>query len=135
MKTRFFCPHCRGVLNPTAELVLTARVGSVGGLIFFNPEPGSYRYQCDESLHSCLKEGDEVDFFCPICGADLVSPSAATLVEIVIKTPEQKTKVARFSRVCGEHATFVSDGEVVQSFGQHSARYQGIDFSSFEWRW
>jgi hypothetical protein len=135
MRTRFFCPHCRAVLNPGVDFVLTARMGEVSGLMVFNAEPGSYRFQCDESLAKCLKEGDEVDFFCPICSANLVSPSAGTLVEIVIKTPDQKTKLARFSRICGEHATFVSDGEVVETYGKHSKRYRDIDFSSFEWRW
>ena len=123
------------MLNPGSDIVLIARLGDVGGLMLFNPQPGSYRFQADEMLGKRLKEGDEVDFSCPICGVDLVAPSAPTLVEIVLKTPDNRMKVARFSRVCGEHATFVSDGEAMESYGEHRTRYKDIDFSDFDWTW
>jgi hypothetical protein len=135
MKTRFLCPHCRAVLNPGARIVFIVRYGEIGGLMLLHPEPGTYKYQCDRPLREGIKEGDTVDFYCPVCTSSLVSPSAKTMVEMVVEIPHHKTRVARFSRVCGEHATFISDGRVVDAYGEHVRRYQDIDFSDFEWRW
>jgi hypothetical protein len=135
MKTRFFCPHCQAMLNPVADIVLVARFGGVVGLMCFNPEPGVYRFHGDEKLAGRLAQGDEVEFSCPVCRADLAARSADKLVEIGFVTPDEKVRVARFSRVCGEHATFVSDGETVDAYGEHIDRYRGIDFMDFDWRW
>jgi hypothetical protein len=82
-----------------------------------------------------MRIGDEVTFACPICRADLTSPVSEKLVEIVIKTPDQKTKIARFSRICGEHATFVCDGQIVEDYGEHKSLFANLDFTDFDWKW
>jgi hypothetical protein len=135
MKTKFFCPHCRSVLNPGLRIILAVRLGEMRGLILLSPQPGNYHYVCDESFRSRMRIGDEVDFSCPICKSDLTSPVSEKLVEIVIKTPDQKTKIARFSRVCGEHATFVCNGQRVEDYGEHKSLFANLDFTDFDWKW
>lgn len=139
MKTKFLCPHCRVTLNPGDGIVLSVRKGDAAGLIFLNPQPGNYQYLCDDEFGECLQEGDAVDFSCPVCSKPLTSPVSEKLAEIVINTPAEtpagKLAIARFSRICGEHATFVSTGEKIASYGEHTALFQNVDFSKFDWNW
>ena len=56
------------------------------------------------------------------------SPSSQVLVEIVCREPEGTEALVAFSRVAGEHATFVRGPSGVRSFGEHAARYDPVNF-------
>ncbi len=134
MKTKFACPRCRSVLNPGEAIVLAVRVGDARGLIQLSPEPADYRYVCDDSFGDHLQIGDEVDFACPVCCEDLTSPHSEKLVEILILTPDDEVHAAQFSRICGEHATFVHDGRETRSFGKDRSRFDDLTFDEHD-RW
>ena len=134
MLARFLCPHCRTVLNPADAIILAVKVGENCGLILLSPRPADYRYVCDATFGDQLKIGDTVDFSCPACATDLTSPLSDKLVEILIVTPDQEIKVARFSRICGEQATFVHDGKEVQSYGKDRTLFEDLNFGEHD-RW
>jgi hypothetical protein len=134
VKTKFACPRCRAVLNPGDAIILAVRLGQAQGLILLSPEPANYSYVCDDSFRSYLKAGDLVDFFCPICCEDLTSPLSEKLVEILVLPPNEEIQVAQFSRICGEHATFVYNGRETQAYGEDRSRFSDLDFGEYD-RW
>ena len=134
MKPQFMCPGCRAVLNPGDKIVLTVRFQNAAGLILLSPQPGDYQYICDESFGRHIRAGDSVDFSCPICNQDLTSPLSDKLVEFLMIDGDEPARSAQFSRVCGERATFISDGESVEAFGPDTSLYNDLNFSGEE-RW
>lgn len=134
MKTRFACPRCRSVLNPGEAIVLAVRVGDARGLIQLSPEPADYRYVCDESFGDHLQIGAEVEFSCPVCSEDLTSRHSEKLVEILILAADHKIYSAQFSRICGEHATFVHDGRETRSYGKDKLKFDDLTFDEND-RW
>jgi hypothetical protein len=134
VKTKFACPRCRAVLNPGDRIILAVRLGKAQGLILLSPQPADYRYVCDDSFSKYLQVGDLVDFSCPICSEDLTSPLSEKLVEILVLAPDAEIQVAQFSRICGEHATFVHNGREMQAYGEDRSRFDDLDFGEYD-RW
>ena len=126
MKWTYACPHCHAVLNPHTKIILAARRGKRRGLILLSPQPGNYRSIIDSGF--ALQDGEMVEFTCPACGVDLVSTVAKKLAEILLVLPGQRTRRVQFSRVYGEHATFVMDGEKVVPYGDDAGSYERINF-------
>ncbi len=87
------------------------------GLILLSPQPGNYKFICDASVSSAVKPGSTLNFFCPVCSADLVSPSDKKFAELHIIDPNKKIRKVEFSRIFGTHATFIIDGEEVTPYG------------------
>ena len=134
MIARFLCPHCRAVLNPADAIILAVEKDEKRGLILLSPRPADYRYVCDASFCDQIQIGDIVDFSCPACATDLTSPLSDKLVEILIMTPEKELKVAQFSRICGEQATFVHDGTEVLAYGKDHTLFEDLNFGEHD-RW
>jgi hypothetical protein len=117
MKRTFTCPHCHGVLNPGTKIVLRGERAGRAGLILLSPQPGNYDAIIPEGFP--LKEKDKVDFFCPLCGKDLVAPREASMARLSFRIGSASGTVA-FSRVYGKHSTYVITEESVRSYGEHA---------------
>ena len=126
MKRSFRCPRCNAALNPGTKVVLVAERGEARGLVLLSPELGNYRVVCDESFP--LSEGARYVFRCPACRADLTSPQNQSLVEILLRDERGTTARIAFSRIFGEHATFVRTTQGVRRFGEHAERYVTVNF-------
>lgn len=125
MKYTYECPKCRGVLNPTWEIVLNGRMGAVRALFLFNPEPGNYEYRTDPAVH--VHPGQCWEFQCPLCRFDLTTPYSSALAHLKMVDQDANQHAVVFSKIAGEHATFDVTEEGVFKFGEHSANY--IEFS------
>ncbi len=125
MKWKYCCPHCKGVLNPHTKIILVARRGRRQGVVLLSPRPGNYTTIADDTFP--LNRGEMASFFCPICGHDLVAPQKK-LAELLLLLPGLKTKRIQFSRVYGEHATFILDGETLIPYGEDADLYGKINF-------
>jgi hypothetical protein len=126
MARSFNCPRCGGRLNPGTKVILVAERGPERGLVLLSPDFGDYAAVLAESFR--LQPGQAYTFACPICHADLASPLARGLVEIEAVEDDGTRERVDFSCVAGEHATFVRGPSGVQCFGEHVARYDGVNF-------
>lgn len=126
MQRKYFCPHCRGLLNPGTKVIFVIEHGGDRGLLLLSPEVGDYAVVLAESFP--IEPGTRNDFSCPICHHDLKSPANDNLVEILCRLPDGGEAKIDFSRVAGEHATFVCGPRGVRSFGEHASLYEGVNF-------
>jgi PHP family Zn ribbon phosphoesterase len=128
MKWRYACPRCRAILNPSVKIILGVRRGKSRGLMLLSPRPGNYKTICDEELAAKIHEGETVELSCPVCGGLLTSSVSKKLAELLLHQPGQPIKRIQFSRVFGEHATFVLDGETVVPYGEDADIYGHLNF-------
>jgi hypothetical protein len=126
MKRSYFCPHCKGLLNPGTKIILRAVKDLSAGLFLFSPQVGNYNLVMPDNFR--LSIGDRVTFYCPICGADLTSEADKELAVLDSSTSGKSYFQVHFSRIFGKHATFVVKDGTVQSFGQHAGSYRGVNF-------
>ena len=126
MKDRFYCPHCHATLNPNVKIILSAAQGGHHGLILLDPKPGIYESIAADELQ--LAAGDRVDFQCPICRHGLTSRVDENLAELGLKDREGREGRVDFSRVYGEHATYIVVSGEVRSYGEHAGQYQPGNF-------
>jgi hypothetical protein len=137
MSWTYRCPKCGAMLNPDQTVVLVASQGARKLLIGFHPEPGNFDVYLPPDV--TLAEGEHWDFHCPVCRENLRSGEVENLCEL--RMAEQgRTHRVFFSRVAGEHATFlVSEPEpeasanakraeqaVAEGHGEHAHDYAGL---------
>jgi RNase P subunit RPR2 len=125
MKRDYHCPSCEATLNPGTKIVLRATHGHRKGLILLSPQPGNYDAIIPAEL--ALTAGHSVDLFCPVCGTDLRCPSDERLAGITFQSAREAGKVF-FSRLVGEHATWVVTRETVRPYGEDADRYGNGNF-------
>ena len=126
MRRAYFCPHCRGLLNPGTKVIFVIEHGRDRGLMLLSPELGDYATVLAESFP--IEPGTRNDFSCPICHHDLTSPANDNLVEILCRQSDGTEARVAFSRVAGEHATFVCGPRGIASFGEHARLYESANF-------
>jgi hypothetical protein len=126
MKRIYFCPACKATLNPNVKLILTMAKGKRRSLVLFSPQPGNYRIILPPEI--ALSAGDEVDFFCPACGANLRSDAHQHLTELGFRLEDGTKGHLHFSRRYGEHATYFVTKEKVRSYGENAERYGEANF-------
>lgn len=128
MKWKYACPHCHAVLNPNVKIILRLRRGKREGLILISPRPGIYQIIADEEFGKHLKAGEMAELSCPVCGTVLTSRASRKLAELLLVQPGHGRRRIQFSRIYGEHATFILNGEKVTPYGEHADAYDEINF-------
>jgi hypothetical protein len=128
MKWKYSCPHCKAVLNPHVKIVLSARRGKTHGLVLLSPRPGNYQFLCDDEFQAKVKEGELITLSCPSCGTNLTSTVSKKLAEINLHQPGRQVMKVQFSRVQGEQATFILNGETVVPYGEDADLYDEVNF-------
>ena len=126
MKRTYFCPKCWATLNPSVKLILTMAKGRRRSLILLSPKPGDYSVILPGDV--TLRDGDEMEFFCPACGATLRSEASARLAEIGFRLEDGTKGRVNFSRKFGEHATYFVTKEHVRPYGENAAIYGDANF-------
>jgi predicted RNA-binding Zn-ribbon protein involved in translation (DUF1610 family) len=138
MPHRYHCPKCHALLNPNVRVVLIAHHDGMRGIVLMSSQLGDYQVICDMGLCRAIGRGEVVDFHCPVCGESLTStlyPNFSELVVMSAEHPERGPNLLRFSRVCGEHATFLYDGATVKEYGEEAARFHGHIEIEGDWSW
>lgn len=128
MKNVFTCPHCQAVLNPSVKILLVISYRKKKGMILLSPQPGNYKYICDESVEKNLSEGAKVRLSCPVCTTDLTSSTNSQLAEMQMVAPGGEARRVQFSRIYGKNATFIFDGEDVTAFGEDADNLGSTNF-------
>ncbi len=113
----YHCPGCNASLNKDGRVHFVLKTNGESTNISLNPNPGEYDYNCEPELH--LTEGEVYDFFCPECDKNLQSDRFNEFVEINMKVTDEIEFEVLFSRVCGQHCTYVVTEDMVERHGEH----------------
>ncbi len=126
MKRTYTCPACKAVLNPEHAIILRASEADRELLLGLHPEPGCYDIYLPSGAE--LSEGGLWRLTCPVCGADLQVRQGGNICLVHMQEAGERKRVY-FSRVAGEHVTFVvnAKGEIEARHGAHSRNYEPLD--------
>lgn len=123
MEYIYLCPQCRGALNARRNIILSARSAKKQiGLALLHEEIGNYTVALSPTLK--IDTGDIVDFFCPICHANLNTSKGDNLAKFIrVDETGAETSVI-ISRKYGERCTFtVDDRKKVKTYGESVRKY------------
>ena len=122
MKNQYMCPHCRGHLRIGDSIVFRIQnKKKEKGLLLLHPEVGNYSSVKHPGFH--FKEGEPLDFHCPICQESLDAKLDKNLVRVIMIDKSHAEHEIYFSRIAGEKSTYQVSGDKVQATGEHSHRY------------
>jgi hypothetical protein len=127
MGRSYYCPHCRKLLNPGTKVIFLVENGPEMELVLLSANLGDYSVVTSRSMS--LLDGAIYTFRCPLCRADLTSSENDKLVDLLSRAGEDESPVrVSFSRIHGEHATFLMADDGVDRFGEHADRYDNLNF-------
>lgn len=112
----YHCPKCNNLLNKDNKVLLNLiRKNGEKAQIFLNPKPHSYDAQCVPDIS--FNEKEIVDFECPQCNNSLQSDEYHKFIRIILKVTDGVLFDVFFSRVYGEHRTFVGIEDFKEEYG------------------
>lgn len=121
----FLCPKCKGHLRVGNNIIFTTKTKKwKGGLILMHPELGNYKFEHHPSFS--FEEGQQIDFYCPICMDKLTSKRHDNLAKVIMRDENRVECEILFSRIAGEKSTYKIIGETMEVFGEQSSTY--IDY-------
>lgn len=121
MSWEYCCPQCKAMLNPERSIMLSMQRENLRFLVGLHPQPGKYEVHLPPDIE--VKSGTKWDFSCPVCHAELTNEIDPDLCELELRMDDGPLKIL-FSRVAGEHATFVlNDSSLNEKHGKDTARY------------
>lgn len=120
MRWSYSCPHCKGILNCENSIILIGTRDEERIIIGFHPAPGNYRTSLPPGYE--IETGSSWRFACPLCQESLLSDISPDLCCIEMVTKDVRHRVY-FSRIAGEHATFVISAEGIEHHGDHADRH------------
>jgi hypothetical protein len=127
MGRSYYCPHCRKLLNPGTKVIFLVENGPELELVLLSAKLGDYSVVASRSV--TLLDGAIYTFRCPLCRVDLTSNIDDKLVELLSRSDDDDSPVrVSFSRIHGEHATFLMADDGVDRFGEHADRYANLNF-------
>jgi hypothetical protein len=122
MEGKYLCPRCRGVINANENIILSAKSQkNEVGLVLLHEEVGNYSVIISSSLN--VELGDVVDFFCPICHADLNTEKGEHFAGFIrVEDSGLESRIV-ISRKYGEKFTFKIEGNEIKSYGDSARKY------------
>ena len=112
----YFCPKCKEKLNENGKVILNVhRTDDSNAKIFLDPKPHSYHLKCEPEI--AFLENEIVDFICPHCSSNLHSDQYEKFVALTLKVTEGVFFDVFFSRVYGDHRTYVGIEDFKEEYG------------------
>lgn len=128
MENHYLCPHCRGHLRVGDYIIFRIRNKKKEvGLLLLHPQVGNYKSIKHPRFQ--YKEGEPIDFFCPICLQKLAAAVDENLVHVLMVDSQSTEHKIYFSRIAGEKSTYQVSDEGVTETGEHSHRYTHFKMS------
>lgn len=123
MMNQYICPYCRGNLRIDNDIIFAVRTHDhQRGLLLVSPTLGNYQYRKHPDLD--IKEGDQLETFCPMCHSNLKAINVNNhLAEVVMLDKSGKEYQVYFSEIVGEHVTFKIDDSRMESYGEDTEGY------------
>ena len=92
------------------------------GLVMLSKELGNYKKISHPSY--LFDDGENIEFFCPICHHNLVATDINhNLAKVLMIDENQVEFVILFSGISGEKCTYLVKGHNIESFGDDSLEY------------
>lgn len=125
LKVNFLCPHCREYLRVCDRIILvvSSNARKLNTLLLLDPELGNYNLVHHSSIK--FKEGELLNFMCPICRTDFTATEINNnLARIAMIDENSKEYYVYFSKICGEHSTFlIHNDNVIEKYGKDHSLY------------
>jgi hypothetical protein len=116
----YYCPSCDKKLSENNEVVFNVvRLNNSVLKIYLEPKPRSYKFRSEHSVS--FKEKEVVDFCCPHCKTNLVSKKYPNFVKIILKVTHNVLFDVYFSRIHGDHRTYVGIEDFEEEYGDKIA--------------
>ena len=122
MEVHFTCPHCRGQLKVGDQIIFRAKNNKGEyGLVLLHPLIGNYTSIKHPGFE--FREGDALDFYCPLCHHSLSTDFEENLAFVVMIDETGVESDIYFSRIVGEKSTYKVKGDTVTATGEDSGKY------------
>jgi predicted RNA-binding Zn-ribbon protein involved in translation (DUF1610 family) len=130
MRITYSCPECGAALNAKQNIILAAHVAgdkNNKGLVLLHEELGNYTVALTSSLK--VDSGGVVEFFCPVCQANLKSSKGENMAEFIRTDETGEESTIYISRIYGDRCTFqVDDKKQLTSYGKSVQRFMDPDW-------
>jgi hypothetical protein len=127
MKIDFICPKCQGYLSVGNRVIFTIKKKNwSGGIVMLSPVLGEYTFTTNPTVQ--VEEGEEYDFYCPICQHDLSVVGHDKMARVIMREDNEEFFIV-FSKKKGEKCTYkLSESKLESYFGEHATPH--FDVSS-----
>jgi len=118
----FLCPKCGDHLRVGENLILKIKnVKKQNALLLLSPQVGNY--SSIKHPDFVIRQGELLEFYCPLCNTSLKSDIHENLVHVIMKDENRNISDVYFSRISGEHSTYETKGELIHIEGEDAGRY------------
>ena len=118
----FTCPKCKDHLRVGDHLIFKVKnAAKQVAILLLSPQIGNYTSMKHPSFD--FKQGESLEFFCPLCSASLKSDIHENLALVLMKDEKGNKFAVYFSQIAGEHSTYKTDGDAVHVEGEDAGRY------------
>lgn len=134
LKVNYLCPYCQSYLRVWNNIIIVAKseTSKQQCILLFNAELGNYEVIHHSTIR--FEEGEKVEFFCPVCHADLTASEInENLVRIIMIDEDNKKFDIYFSKVSSENSTFkIQNNNIIESLGEDHSNYLDYFMSKFK---
>jgi hypothetical protein len=118
----FLCPKCREHIRVGDNIIFKIKnIKKQSALLLLSPQIGNYTSIKHPSFE--IRQGEYLEFYCPLCNASLMSDIHKNLARVIQYDESGKANDVYFSQIVGEHSTFATDGESVHVAGEDAGKY------------
>lgn len=118
----FQCPRCNNHIRVGDHIIFRVRNSArQTGLLLLSPQIGNYTSVRHASFG--FKQGEFLEFFCPLCNSSLRSDIHENLAHVTMIDESGLKSDVYFSQIVGEHSTYKTDGDSLQVSGEDAGRY------------
>jgi transcription initiation factor IIE alpha subunit len=118
----FICPRCNEHLRVGDHLIFKVKNDTKqSALLLLSPQIGNYSSIKHPSFG--IREGEILEFYCPLCNASLKSDIHKNLAHVIMSDEQGKSYNVYFSQVTGEQSTYETDGDSVHVEGADAGKY------------
>jgi hypothetical protein len=123
MKNDFICPKCDGHLLVGGNVVFTGAANNgKRGIILLSPLIGVYTKVFNPFF--IIREGEEINFYCPLCHTNLAAFDIdKRLVRLIMIDENFEKHEIFFSGIEGEYCTYKVSEKKYEKFGTASENY------------
>ena len=117
----YYCPKCDEQLSQNNQVLFNVQRSNREVVkLYLDPKPRSYKYRCEP--WSDFQENEVVNFTCPHCKENLESEKYSNFIKITMKVTDKVLFDVFFSRVYGDHRTYVGIEDFEEEYGNKIAR-------------
>ena len=116
----YHCTKCDEKLSKNNQVLFNvSRSNNSLVKLYLDPKPRSYKYKCMPWVD--FKEEETVDFVCPHCNSSLISEKYPNFIKIILKVTDKVVFDVFFSRIYGDHRTYVGIEDFEEEYGHKIA--------------